>query len=176
VPSEQLRFVLETIGSLAGIAALVAIALELQRARRADTREFMSRAYEKYTNLIKERDSLASIEYSSIEELILRPDAEAEYAAFEKTSFFWTELTTEVKHNPSEKKIAIEEFGRLFYGFYEKWSPYLNDLHEIEGEGGYHWTTHMDWFASEYKRILPGDWDARNRLVEYYAKLKTQTS
>ena len=174
MPNEQFRLLLESIASIAGIAALVAIALELQRARRADTRDFLSRAYEKLGALFQEKRLLASIEYSGFDEFSLRTESEAEGNAWEKMFYFWDLLTNEVKHNPSEKKIAIVAFGRSFYVFYEKWSPYLKDLQEIEGEGGYQWPAHMDWFASEYMRILPSDWDARSRLHEYYEELRSQ--
>ena len=66
MPSEQLRFWLETLASITGIAALVFIAMELLRARRADSRDFLFHVYEKYEGLAKDMQVVATLQVSNI--------------------------------------------------------------------------------------------------------------
>jgi len=175
VPSEQLRFWLESVGSVAGILALAAIALELQRARKADAREFLARAHEKFISLYPQYLRLSTIEVTTTDEMLLVEDEEGAKAYSEMVNF-WDSISTEIRHNPSERKMAVEAFGRAFYGFYEKWSPFLKGIAEIEGEGSYGGAAHLEWFADEYFKHLPGDWAASQRLDTYVEKLKAEAS
>ena len=176
MPSEQLRFWLEAAGSAAGIAALAAIALELLRARKADSRDFYFHVSERYEGLWNERQLLDSVEFSSLEEVYKMIEDKELLKAYAKVSNSWDLLARTVRDNPIDKKLAVEQFGRVFYEYYEKWTPVHNQLNEIEGKGGYGYFAHFDWFAAEYKNHLPGDWEAKLRADEHYENWKTQNS
>ena len=109
MPSEQIRFLLETIGSIAGIAALVAIALEFLRARRADARDFLFHIYEKYEGLAKEMVLVESKKPMNKQELLtLARDAEEFDDAFQKIFNFWEEFTTMLAVSYARFSIGVE--------------------------------------------------------------------
>lgn len=114
---QQIRFWLEIIGSAAGIIALFAIALELQRARKADTREFYFHIAEKFNAIIDKSQTLFETDLLDFDELILLPNDHERSAAWGPVLNFWDIQTRSAHDNSNDKKFALEQFGRAFYSF-----------------------------------------------------------
>lgn len=165
MPSEQLRFWLEAIGSIAGIVALAAIALELQRARRADEREFLFHAYEKFSGLHRHRVVVEGLESTSFDDFRKSLNDEKTRESLVSIYNFWDLLTRTVKDKSINSKSAVEHFGRVFMVYYVKFSPIHHKWREIEGNSD--WFKSFDWFADEYMRLLPGDWEAAQKRINY---------
>jgi len=174
--NEQIRFWLEIIGSAAGIIALFAIALELQRARKADTRDFYFHIAEKFDRLEEERAILYEMDTLDFDVLILIPSEDKRYKAFGLIANFWDMVSRAAHENSSDKKIALEQFGNPFYSFYSKWSYYFKGLAEIEGTSfpvGYRY---LDWFAEEYLKYFPEEWEAFLKAQAYVDALQNKSS
>lgn len=169
MPSEQLQFILESITSIVGIAALVAIAIELQRARRADAREFLFHTYEKFSGIHKHRVLVENLEIIDFDDWLLGFNDEAISESQTAVFNFWDLLTRTVRDSSINSKIAVEHFGRVFMTYYEKYSPYHHQFRKLEGDS--EWTKSFDWFAEKYSRHLPGDWEAFQTSNSYREKL-----
>jgi hypothetical protein len=174
MPSEQIRFILEAIGSIAGIAALIAIALELQRARKADERDFLFHTYEKFEEISKEWAVATSMEFSTLDELILLTINEEHENAFLKIFNFWDLFTKTVRDKAISKTSAFEHFGIPFIRYYDKFSLAFHELDEIKG--GYNNFESFDWFYEELTRNYPGESESVKRRETYNAKVKAQAS
>lgn len=173
MPSEQLRFWLELVASFAGIAALAAIALELQRARKADTRDFLFQTTEKINEIRKERIYLTSLNFSNLKEfLILRRDDEYGQA-FVAVFNFWSLLVKTTRLNAVNQKIVFDEYGLAFMNYYEKFSEVQ---HEFAKVSGFNWFEELDWFADEYMRLFPGKVELLKKQNEYVEKVVSQAS
>lgn len=165
MPSEQLRFWLETITSVIGLIGVFAIALELLRARRADARDFIFHISEKYKDIYNERTLVNSFEFSNMDEwIVVIRGKEEHWQAYATVFNFWDLLTKTVRATAIDRKIAITQWGRVFMLFHEKFSQVSREL--IELEGGHNWYENFDWFAEEYMKYLPSDLDAMKRQNE----------
>ena len=166
MPSEQVRFLLESIASTAGIAALVAIALELQRARKADVREFLFHTSEKFDAMHEERRIVEHLEFSTYIDFVKQ--FQKHDKALLKVFNFWESLTRAVKDGVIDKKSAVTHYGRVFmYTFYNKYKDVHHELRVIEGNS--EWFRSFDWFAEQYGKLKPGDWDSHLRGNNYIA-------
>ena len=174
MPSEQLRFVLEIIGSIAGIAALIAIALELQRARKADERDFLFHTYEKFEELSREWALSTSMEFSTLDELILLTINEEHQNAFLKIFNFWDLFTKTVRDNAISKSSAFEHFGIAFIRYYDNYSQAFHEMDEIKG--GLNSFESLDWFYEELIKNYPGESESVKRRETYWAKVEAQAS
>ena len=174
MPNEQLRFWLETVGSIAGIAALVAIALELLRARRADTRDFLFEMTNKYAEIKNAEVVALSWEFSNVEEWWLLGSKEW-VESYMPVYYFYDVLATSVRSKTVNKEFAIKQFGRPFIRFYEKFSSVMHQVIEIEGEG-INWFADWDWLADEVVRLYPGEKTATKNLNDAYEKVMAKAS
>ena len=165
MPSEQLRFVLESIASIAGFAALVATALELQRARRADAREFLFHAYEKFNDIHEHRIIVEQLELNSFDDFRREFSDDRARESLVTMYSFWDLLTRTIRDRAIDTKSATEHFGRVFMTYYVKYSPFQHEWRKIEGDSD--WFEDFDWFAEEYFRLRPGDWEAFQKRLSY---------
>ena len=160
MPSEQIRFWLESIGSVAGVAALAAIALELIRARRADTRDFLFHTHEKYNEIRKEQDLLLSLKFSQLEDYNFS-GSEENMDAWVSVFGFWNLIASTTRAKAIDKNIVIEQFARPFLRFYEKFSEAGHQL--VEEQGGLNWFNNIDWLADETIKRFPGEVEAMKK-------------
>jgi hypothetical protein len=174
MPSEQLRFWLEGIGSLAGVVALAAIALELVRARRADTRDFLFQMTNKYAEIKNAEVVALSWEFSNLEEWWLIGNREWR-ESFVPVYNFYDMFATSVRSKTINKKFAIKQFGRPFIRFHQKFSDVMHQVIEIEGEG-INWFEDWDWLADEIVRLYPGETTASKNLKDAYEKVMPKAS
>ena len=170
--SEQIRFWLETLGSIAGISALVFVGLELLRARRADARDFLFHIYEKYEGLADELILVEAVDPVNLEELMALVEDEEFSAAFQKMFNFWELLTKTVRDNAIDKAIAFEHFGAPFIRFY---GIYSNAQHEWNRIGnGINFFKSFDWFYAEIMKAYPGELEAAGLRNEFVAGLEAK--
>ena len=174
MPSEQLRFWLESMGSIAGVAALAAIALELIRARRADTRDFLMQMTKNYSEIVTQANVVQSWEFSNIEEWWLIDRKEKREAWMPVYNFFDI-LATAIRAKTVNKEFAVGQFGRPFIRFYEKISGVMHESIEIEA-GGIDWFADMDWLADEVLKLYPGEKTATKNLNDAYEKVMGKAS
>ena len=174
MPSEQLRLVLESIASLAGIVALIAIALELQRARKSDAREYLFHMYEKFEELSNARVFVLSLEFSTLEELIVLTGKGESDDTFFKVFNFWDLFTKTVRDNTINREMAFEHFGIAFIQYYDKYATVFHQLGEIKG--GFNNFDSFDWFSKEFLRAYPGELESVRRRNAFSEKVLAQTS
>ena len=169
MPSDQIRVILENFASVVGIIGIYAIALELLRARKADSREFLFHTYEKFSLLHTERRLVESSEIENLEEFILAFGDKKFDKAFTSIYNFWDLLTRTVNEQTIDKKMALNHFGRVFMQFYSKFSDFNHEFGQITGDTKY-WEN-FDWFAAEFDELSPDNLDAINRGDEYVAEV-----
>ena len=151
---------------------MVAIALELQRARRADAREFLFHTYEKFNELAQERKLIAYLEVSNIEELIIQWKNSETRIAYRKLYNFWDLLTKSVRDNAVGKRIAFEHFGAPFTRWFNKyalaqqqWTTLGNGIPYFES---------FEWFNKELRKMYPGEEEAVEIRIKYIEKVQNQ--
>lgn len=147
MPSEQLRFWIEIVASFAGIVALFAIAMELVRARRADTRDFLFNANEKLNAISSERLYTESMEFSNLEDWAILVKDDKHWKKFLAVFNFWELIATATKLNAINKNLVLYEYGVAFMHFYEKFSTVY---HELDKNTGFNMFEELDWFANEF--------------------------
>lgn len=174
MPSEQLRFWLEVVASIAGVVALAAIALELVRARRADTRDFLFQMSNKYSEIKSAETSALSWEFSNLEEWWLIGNKEW-VESYMPAYNFYDILATSIRSKTINREFAIKQFGRPFIRFYEKFSGVMHQAIEIEG-GGIDWFEDWDWLANEVIRLHPDEKTATKNLNDAYDKVMAKAS
>lgn len=166
MPNEQIRFWLESFASIAGIVGLFAIASELLRARKADARDFLFHMYEKFDAMHEERRLMEQLEFSNYDEFLqLFQDNDKSMLTIYN---FWDLLTRTVKDGIIDSRTALDHFGRIFMTFYNRYSKAHHEYRDIEGNP--EWFATFDWFAKEYHRLKPGDWDRFMKGSEYIAQ------
>ena len=172
MPSEQIRFWLETLATIAGIAALVFVGQELLRARRADARDFLFHIYEKFERLADELILIEAVDPVDLKGLLSLNEDEEFSAAFQKMFNFWELLTKTVRDNAIDKVIAFEHFGAPFIRFYE---IYSNAQHEWNRIGnGIPFFKSFDWFYKEVIIAYPGEVEAAGLRKEFVAGLEAK--
>ena len=164
MPSEQTRFWLEAIASLAGIVGLFVVASELLRARKADAREFLFHEIDKFSELHEARRLVENLSFENYDQFL------AHFQTHDKSLLsifnFWDALTRTVRDGIVDTETALDHFGRVFmYSYYIKYSKAHHEFRDIEGNP--EWFANFDWFAKEYARIKPGDWDRYLRGRKY---------
>jgi hypothetical protein len=175
LPSEQVRFWLESTASIIGLIGVFAIALELLRARKADERDFLFHTYEKFEKIAIERGIIQNLEFTKLDELVLINYSEGDVStAYFKVFNYWDLLTKTVQSGAISSKTAAEHFAFPFMTYYEKYSPYIHDWFKIIGEYGQF--DSFDWFAEECKRLVMVDSGIPKRQQEYIDKVKAQAS
>ena len=173
MPNDQIRFWIESFASLIGIVGILAIVWELDRARKADAREFLFYTYAQFNKIHKQRVVVENLEINSLDEFLLTlkdPDSRESILAFFN---FMDMLTRTVRDKSINSKIAVEHFGRIFMDYYEKTVEYQHQYRELEGNST--WFESFDWFAEEYRRHMPGDYEAYQRGQAYVADLFART-
>lgn len=165
--NEQLRFWLESLASLAAIIGLFTIAKELLRARKADQRDFLFHMSDKLDAMHEERRIVEQLEFSNYDEFLAHFQTHDEPLL--KVYNFWDLLTRAVKDNIVDAKTAIDHFGRLFmYTYYSKYAKAHHEYRDIEGNP--EWFANFDWFAEQYNKLKPGDWDKYMKGRDYISK------
>jgi hypothetical protein len=174
VPSDQVRFWLETAASIIGLIGVFAIALELLRARKADERDFLFHTYEKYEEIAAERGIVQNLQFTNVDELVLINSSEGDaQSAYFKVFNYWDLLTKTIQSGAISSKIAAEHFAFPFMTYYEKYSTYIHEWFKIIG--GYGQFDSFDWFAEECQRVM-GDSEIPRKAQEYIDKVKAQAS
>ena len=174
MPSEQLRFWLEAIGSFAGIVALAAIALELQRARRADSRDFMFFTFKLFNELYEEQRIIDSLEFSNLEELILLTDDPSIRKAVIAIQDFWELIIVSVKNRAVDINIVLDSFGVPFYRYYQKFSNTFPEWADIYGTETFH--EDVVSFARKYQNLYSVQINAAKKGEEFVKRVRTQAS
>jgi hypothetical protein len=165
--NEQLRFWLESLASIAAIVGLFTIAKELLRARKADQRDFLFHMSDKWDEMHEERRIVEQLEFSNYDEFL------AHFQKHDKSLLkiynFWDLLTRAVQDQIVDTKTAVDHFGRVFiYTYYRKYSKAHHEYRTIEGNPD--WFANFDWFADQYHKLKPGDWDKFMKGREYISK------
>ena len=174
MPSEQFRFLLESIASAAGILALVAIALELLRARRADARDFLFQTYEKMGVLSADVRYVQAMEFDNLDEMLLLLGDEKVDIIWNNVFSFWDLFTKSVRANAIDKHMAFEHFGAPFLRYYQKHSNALQDWYAISMDLN-NWES-FDWFFNEFMSKYPREIEAEKTRRAYSAKVKAKAS
>ena len=175
MPSEQLRFIIETAASIIGLIGVFAIALELLRARKADERDFLFHTYEKYEEIAVERGIIFNLNFTKLDELVLITVSEGDAkSAYFKVFDYWDLLTKTIQSGAISSKIAAEHFAFPFMTYYEKYSTYIHEWFKIIG--GYGQFDSFDWFAEECRRLVMIDSEIPRKAQEYIDKVKAQAS
>ena len=169
MPSEQVRFWLEALGSIAGVVALAAIALELIRARRADTRDFLFAASGKLGELLSERIFVNAMEFSNLENWLQLGRDDENVKNFTAVFNFWSLIAKTTKLNAINRNIIFGEYGLPFMVFYEKFSKLY---HELAEHTGMNFFEELDWFANEFAARFPGKHELNKRHNEYVKEVK----
>ena len=176
MPSEQIRFWFEIFGSFAGLLGLAAIALELLRARRADTRDYLLRIHSRLSEISEERVIVDGFEFSNMDEFFLLWNEGENLKAYRAVYNFWELLIDTTRSNPVDKLQVMQSFGEIYMSFYDK----VADVSiEIETTFGGVFFEPFRWFASEYNENYPHaqqQADSNRKIGEYIEKLKASNS
>ena len=176
MPSEQLRFWLEVFSSFAGLVGLAAIALELLRARRADTRDYLLRIHRRLSEISEERVIVDGFEFSNMDEFFLLWKEGENLTAYRAVYNFWELLIETTRSNPVDKLQIMQGFGDIYMSFYDK---VADASIEIETTFGGMFFEPFRWFANEYKKNYPHaqeQVESNRKIGEYIEKLKAQSS
>jgi hypothetical protein len=165
--NEQIRFWLESLATIAGIVGLFAIALELMRSRKADTRAFYFHISEKFDALVEHRNILNQWDVPEFDELMLIPDEDERSMAFGQVINFWDMVTKAAHDSRADKNIALEQFGLSYYRFYSKWEFFFKRMKDIGGSTDLIGFRYFDWFAKEFLEKYSDDWEKLQKIDAY---------
>ena len=169
MPNEHFRYWLEIAASLATVGALAAIALELLRARRADSQENSWRIGKRHTEIAGERIVFENGKFRNLDEFLLLLENQEYLVAYRAVYNFWDMVITSARTYPANKLWLISSLGEL----YMRWYSTLADvIHESEAKFGWRYFDSFDWFANEIESHFPnyGDASEYNRKAKAYVK------
>jgi hypothetical protein len=146
--------------------------LELQRARRADTRDYLFQSFEKWEEMSKEWTLVLSMEFSTLDELLILTRDETRFNAFLKVFNFWDLLTKTIQDKAIDRSVAFEHYGISFVRYYDKYSKAMQEVDEIKG--GFNNFQSFDWFHEEYLKTYPGEVESVKKRDEYFKKVWAQ--
>ena len=117
----------------------------------------------------KEWTLVLSMEFSTLDELLILTRDETRFNAFLKVFNFWDLLIKIIQDKAIDRSVAFEHYGISFVRYYDKYSNAMQEVDEIKG--GFNNFQSFDWFHEEYLKTYPGEVESVKKRDDSFAKV-----